>query len=356
MATRPVRIGVIGVGFGSTVHIPGFLSEGAEVVAVCARRSERAEDAARQFNIPGVYTDYRAMLDHPGLDAVSVVTPNNLHYEITMAALEAGKHVLCEKTVAADQRQAQEMLEKVRSTGLTAMVCYEFRSAPGRAYVKELLEQGYIGEPQSMSMTFFMGMRRPTPPGQAPRPVVPGGGGMLGGLGSHFIDCMRDWFGEITSVSGSLFGQPGGEADLDDTNNAFQFLVTFANGAWGSMACNSAATFGSGVNIELHGTEGSLLTPQTGVNPAPDGVVLGGRSGETEQMGPLTIPDRFHPMDDDRDQRLMAFRLLVRRFLQGIAEGTSPTPNLYDGYRCQQVMDAVKESNRTGQRVELALD
>ena len=93
MASRPVRIGVIVVGFGSTVHIPGFLSEGAEVVAVCARRSERAEDAARQFNIPGVYTDYRALLDHPGLDAVSVVTPNNLHYEITMAALEAGKHV-----------------------------------------------------------------------------------------------------------------------------------------------------------------------------------------------------------------------------------------------------------------------
>ena len=350
-----VRIGVIGVGFGSTVHIPAFQSEGLDVVAVCARGPERAEAAARGFNIPAVYTDYRAMLAERDIDAVSVVTQADLHHEMTMAALDAGKHVLCEKPIAVNQQQAKEMLDKAQATGLTAMVAHEFRFAPGRAYVSELVKEGYIGEPLSLSMALFLGMPR-RPAGQPPRPVAPGSGGALGALGSHYIDCMRDWFGEITSVSGSVFGQPGAEAAVADANNAFQFLVSFANGAWGSMSASFAAPFGSGVQIELHGTGGSLHTPQTGGNPAPDGVVLGGRRDEHETLAALPIPDRLRPFDDDRDQRLMAFRLLVREFVRGIETGTSPAPNLYDAYRCQQVMDAVQESTRTGGRVQLALD
>ena len=97
MTTTNLHIGVVGVGFGATVQVPGLQSEGVDVVAVCASRRERAEKAAGDFGIPGIYTDYREMLRHPGMDAVSVATPPAVRHEIVMTALDAGKHVLCEK-------------------------------------------------------------------------------------------------------------------------------------------------------------------------------------------------------------------------------------------------------------------
>ena len=361
MTTSSLRIGVIGTGFGTNVHVPGFQSEGIQVVAVCARRRERAEKAAHDFGIPGVYTDYRQMLKEADLDAVSIATPPVSHYEMTMAALDAGKHVLCEKPFAMDQGQAREMWHKAQDSGLTAMITHEFRFAPARAYVKELLEQGYVGDIRNVHMTLFRG---PTE-SQGPRPMAWGsqasqGGGFLGSLGSHYIDCLRDWSCEITRVCGGVFVHDPDRVDPEsrqtvraDADEAFSFLATFKNGGWGSMSANSVAPFGPGARIEIYGSEGTLHTPQPGFNPPPDGVVLGARFGEGQEIRELPMPQRLRPFDDDRDHRLMAFRILVRRFLQGVAEGTSPAPNFYDGLRCQQVIDAVRQSSESGRWVDI---
>jgi predicted dehydrogenase len=144
---RSLEVGVVGVGFGAMVHIPTFQSEGLEVIAVCARRQERAEAAARRFGIPHAFSDLGSMLKLDGLDAVSIVTPTNLHYEMSLAALEAGKHVLCEKPLATDAAQAHAMWQRARTSGLTAMVAYEFRFAPAVLGAKQLLDSGYIGRP-----------------------------------------------------------------------------------------------------------------------------------------------------------------------------------------------------------------
>ncbi|MSQ22581.1 MAG: Gfo/Idh/MocA family oxidoreductase [Dehalococcoidia bacterium] len=164
-----MRIGVIGVGFGSRVQIPGFQSESLEVVAVCTRRREGAERSAQEHGIPGVYTDYRQMRQHPGLDAVSIATPPASHHEIALAALNAGKHVLCEKAFAMNQAEARAMWQKAEQTGLTAMVAHEFRFAPARAYVKELLQQGYVRDIRSVHINLFMG---PTRMPSGPRPMT----------------------------------------------------------------------------------------------------------------------------------------------------------------------------------------
>ncbi|MCL0043982.1 Gfo/Idh/MocA family oxidoreductase [Dehalococcoidia bacterium] len=353
MTGNTVRVGVIGVGFGAKVQIPGFQSEGIEVVAVCARRSQRAEKAARDFAIPGVYTDYRDMLQFANLDAVSIVTPPALHYEMAMAALGAGKHVLCEKPFAIDQAQALAMLLKAKETGLTAMITHEFRYAPARSYVKELLSEGYVGDVRNVHITLFsgptenLGLQRMGWQSQASQ-----GGGFLGAIGSHYIDCMRDWCGEITSVCGGVSLHDAERMNLEtnlaarsDTDDAFCFLVTFKNGAWGAMSASLVAPFGPGVRIEIYGTNGTIHTPQPGGNPPPDGVVLGARLGDTQGITELPIPQRFHEFDDNRDERLMAFRILIRRFVQGINEHNSPSPNFYDGFRCQQILDAVRDSS-----------
>ncbi len=352
MVNIPLRVGVIGVGFGALVHIPSFFSEGAKVVAVCARHRDRAEKAARDFGIPNVFTDYRQMLAMKDLDAVSIVTPPVSHQEIVMAALDAGKHILCEKPFAMDQRQAKEMVDKAARSGRTTMVAHEFRFAPGRAYVKELIAQGYVGTVQTVHMYLFRG------PTDLPRArnlawgsQASEGGGFLGALGSHYIDAIRDWAGEMSKVCGATFihdpnrlDPATGQTVATDAEEAFTFMCTMANGGWASMSASSVAPFGPGALLQVYGTKGTLHTPQPGVNPPSNGKVLGARFGEGQGLHELPMPQKFHPFEDPRDDRLLAFRTLVRRFMQGIAEGASPSPNFYDGYRCQQVLDAVRTS------------
>ena len=362
MANSSLRIVIIGVGFGTTVQIPEFQSEGVEVSAVCARRLERAQAAAEQFHIPLVYDDYREMLRDAPLDAVSVVSPIPLHHPMTLAALDAGKHVLCEKPFALDQIQAREMWQRAESTGLTTMIGHEFRFASARMHVKELIDEGYLGPLHMALMTLVNGPRR----GFRPRPLTDRddatqGGGFLWGLGSHYIDCLRHWFGEVTSVSGHVSTHLGERTLLDsDTmvqataDDTFGFTLGFAQGGWATMTGTNAAPFGPGASVEVYGRDGTLVTPHegTGVNPPPHGTLLGAKAGD-DALAEIPIPERLQPFADDRDGRLMPFRLMVREFVRGVQDGTSPAPNFYDGFRCQQVLDAVRESSATGRVVQI---
>ena len=362
MAER-VRIGVVGVGFGSQVHIPAFQAEGLDVVAVCARHEERAHEAAAQFGIPHAFSDYREMLNMDGLDAVSVASPVGLHYPITMAALEAGKHVICEKPFSINQREAREMWQKAQATGLTAMIAHEFRFAAARMRAKELIHQGYIGALHMVLVRLITGPRR----GFRPRPLremddASVGGGFLWALGSHYIDCLRDWFGEVESVSGQMFTHFGNRTNPDTNDlvqatadDTFQVLLRFAGGGWATVTGTNAAPFGPGTQLEIYGREGALITPHVGLgyNPPAHGILLGAKTGD-EGLKELDTPEPHPPVEDDRDDRLM-LRLLAREFLRGIREHTSPSPNFYDGFRCQQILDAVRESSATGSIVDIPL-
>jgi len=99
------------------------------------------------------------------------------------------------------------------------------------------------------------------------------------------------------------------------------------------------------------GDEGTLMAYQPGPNPMEDGIVVGSRHGSALQ--PLPTPSQYTPFRDSRDHRLMAFRLLVRDFTRGIDEGASPAPNFDDGLKCQQVIDAIRESSETGRTIRL---
>ncbi len=347
----PLRIGVIGVGFGATVHIPAFRSEGVEVVAVCASRQERAEEAAQRFDIPNAFSDYRELVTHPDVDAVSVATAPNLHYEMTCAALEAGKHVMCEKPFTTNAGEAEELLALATARGVTHMIAHEFRFAPERAYARRLIAEGYIGEPRHISATLHLRFVRR--PGAAPAAPSAGSGGMLGALGSHFIDGMRHWFGDVSRVSGTLHGSAPDGYTLADTNNAFSVHMEFTNGAWGNLTCSLNAPLGQGASIQIYGSEGSIHLGQAGPNPAPEGIVHVGRlDDESRELRTIPIPEELHPFDDDRDHRLLPFRLMVQDFVRGVESGESPTPNFHDGLQCQRVLDAIQQSHMMGAAVD----
>jgi predicted dehydrogenase len=362
MGTR-LRIGVVGVGFGATVQIPGFLSEDVEVVAVAARRPERARQAAERFGIPRVTTELEELLAMPDIEAVSVVTPHSLHCKMACAVLNAGKHILCEKPFALDAVEAAEMVDASRHhPELTAMVGHEFRWAPQRAFVKHLLDRGYVGRLHHVVASLQIG--GPSRTGgliRAPSPDLGWRGGLLWALGSHYLDAFRHWFGDITAVSAYMTTEiparigPSGETVHTRADDSFAITVEFLGGGWGTLLVSSAATYGSGTTIDIYGSTGRLSAPQPlplAFNPPPDGRVYGANA-ETPELTELPIPTVFRPFEDERDHRLMAFRLMVREFLHGIEQHYSPAPNFEDGYRLQLVLDAAVESAATGQRVTI---
>jgi predicted dehydrogenase len=353
------KIGIIGVGFGAQVHVPGFRSEGWEVAAICSRTREKAQKAAADAGIGDACTDPMELIRRDDLAAVSIITPPGAHHALSIAALRAGKHVLCEKPFALDAKQGEQMLDAAGKSARTAMVAHEFRHTPQRAYIKQLLGEGYIGKFQLCTIELFLD-RYVSP---QPRPLSwiarkADGGGLLGALGSHYIDGLRYWFGEVASVSGrlatlrpDLVDTATGKRVEAETDDTFSFTLTFKNGGIATMIASFATTPTRGAKIAVMGDNGTLIAEQPGPNPLENGVVVASRNGAPLQA--LATPPQYTPFADPRDHRLMAFRLLVRDFTRGVEEGTSPAPNFTDGLRCQQVLDAVHESSASGRTVQL---
>jgi predicted dehydrogenase len=353
------RLGLIGLGFGTQVYIPAFRSEGWEVAAICSRSRDKAAKAADTAGIRDIHTDAMEMIARDDLNAVAIATPPRAHHELSIAALRAGKHVLCEKPFAIDAKQATEMRDAAERSGATAMVGHEFRHTPQRAYIRELLDQGYVGRFQLCTIELFLD-RYVT---GEPRPLTwmayeSEGGGLLGALGSHYIDGLRHWFGEVASVTGRLATlrpdlidsktQAIVKAETDDT---FLFTLEFENGGIATMSASFATTPTRGAKIVVMGESGTLIAEQPGPNPMENGVVVASRDGAALQ--PLATPAKYTPFTDDRDHRLMAFRLLVREFTKGIEQRISPSPNFTDGLRGQEVLDAVRASSKSGRTVTL---
>lgn len=359
MPSTQRRIGIIGVGFGAQVHVPGFRSEGWDVAAICSRNRDKARKAADEAGIADVHTDPMELMRRNDLRAVSIITPPGAHHALSMAALKAGKHVLCEKPFALDARQAAEMRDAAERSGRTAMIAHEFRHTPQRAYIRQLLAENYIGKFQLCTMELFLD-RYVT---KEPRPLTwnaykAEGGGLLGALGSHYIDGLRYWFGEVATVTGRIdalrpevIDPATGRTVKAETDDTFSFTLTFKDGGLASMIASFATTPARGARIAVMGDNGTLLAEQPGPNPLENGVVVASRNGAP--LTELKTPGQYTPFVDARDHRLMAFRLLVRDFTTGVENGTSPAPNFTDGLRCQQVLDAVRESAASGRTVVL---
>lgn len=353
------RVGIIGLGFGAQVHLPAFASEGWEVAAVCARNRDKAKAAADAAGVKDVHTDPDELFARADVDAVAISTPPATHHPLCMAALKAGKHVVCEKPFAMNAGEALEMRDTAARAKRTAMVAHEFRFAPQRRYIKALLQDGYIGRFNLCTVELFLD-RYVT---AQPRPLTwlahkHEGGGILGALGSHYIDGLRDWFGDVAAVHCKLsslrpdvLDAATGKVVKAESDDTFAFTLDFVNGGTATMIASFAATPARGARIHVMGDEGTLVAEQAGPNPTDDGVVIASRKGAP--FAPLPTPAQFAVATDARDHRLMSFRNLVRAFTRGIEQGISPHPSFDDGWRCQQVLDAARLSSDTGRMVTI---
>ena len=353
-STEPIRVAVIGAGFGAAVHLPAIaLVPELRAVAVCSRRPERAHSVAQQFGAELATTDFRELVKRPEVEAVIVATPPYLHHTMTLAALDAGKHVLCEKPMAKTFAEARDMVKMAERAGVTAMVNHEFRFVPQRAFVKELIDGGFIGEPYSVSMTFYRtSLNDPSGVPFSWLMEADKAGGMLGAIGSHHLDSLRWWLGDVKSVSGATsttvkrrrIAESNQQAvvDADDT---FAVVLRFVNGAIGTVHYSATATHEPGDQIVISGSAGTIVIGN-------DGRVLGGQGRSPLQD--LMIPDHLTRGVNAGNHPLIGpTAALLRTWAQAIRAGTQAAPSFHEGLRVQELLDAVGRSAQTSRSVEI---
>jgi predicted dehydrogenase len=356
MSADHLRVGVIGAGIGAG-YAAGFQRQpDITVTAVCTRTEARGETLARRYGIPCAYTDYRAMLGHEPLDVVVVATPNNLHCEMTLAALDAGAHVVCEKPLALNVSQALEMASRAEAAGRVHFVPFIWRFVPGVAYAKEMLDAGFIGRPYHVDVRYFVqGWGDPAGPMRWQFDRAQAGSGSLANLGSHLIHVVQWWMGSIDRVCALAATTvkerraPDGSMARVDVDDTFRLLATLANGTPVSVALSSVAHVRRvDVEIGVFGSEGAIVFQDDwGAEDAASGRIWAARAGDPGRTR-VTIPPRL--LDDilDLPDYSTPFRgcfgRMAREVVSAIREGRDAVPNFRDGLQVQEVLDAALAS------------
>jgi predicted dehydrogenase len=201
----PLGVVVVGTGFGCVTHVRALRAAGFDVKAVVGRDPERTAERARLFDVPLALTDLNDALSLDDVAAVTIATPPHTHAPIALAAIGAGKHLICEKPFARDAAEGREILEAAERAGIVHLVGTEFRWDPGQATLARALANGLVGEPRLISVILHVPMlaepSSEVPPWWADTEA---GGGWLGAHGSQIIDQVRVAAGEFEGVSASL--------------------------------------------------------------------------------------------------------------------------------------------------------
>ncbi len=357
-----VRIGVVGTSwYSASMYLPNLHSyPTAELAAVCGRNRVRAEELAVKYGIPQVYSDYREMMTRGGLDAVIIAAPDDLHYPMTIEALNAGLHVLCDKPLALKAEHAREMYERARVAKVNHMVMFTNRWMPFFRCLRDLIDQGTIGRCYHCEFRQLMGYGREQV--YQWRMDRDRAHGSLGDLGVHMIDMARWLVGDIVCVQASLgtyVDRPGAEDDkpINPANDSALLLVEFAGGAHGLIQSSVVAHQGEHWLLQaarLYGEEGTLElnVPYGG---AGAGAVVRVARKQDEQFRIVEVPAEYWG-EANRSDPFSVFATQsagCRAFVDAIIENRPATPNFYDGYKVQQVVEAALESHHTGRAVNI---
>lgn len=354
---QPVGIAIIGTGIGASIHLPVFRQiDGADVVAICSRRLDRARELGTRHHIGIVSDDFREVAEHPSVHAVVIATPPYLHHTVAIAALEARKHVLCEKPMARNLAEARDMVNLGRNAGVQTVLNHEYRYMPARRHVKTLIEEGYIGAPQSASMVVFRSSL--ADPNDRPFSWLmerDKAGGMLAASGSHYIDLLRWWFGDIKAVAGLTATMVSHRRLPDSTEMAhvdaddnFAFMLRFQNGAIGSVHVSATAAVDAGEEITLSGSDGMLLMQG-------DGSLFGARTGDVG-LHEIDVPRPAASPKLPEFGHVLArpTALLASDWIEAIRSGEPPAdlPTFEDGARVQEIIDGVHRSAAQGRWID----
>ena len=344
---KKLRVGVIGLGIGQS-HISGFQSHPqAEVVAVADLNPVLLQHVADRFSVPGRYADAQEMLDAERLDVVSVATPNKLHQPLTLAALRAGCHVLCEKPMAMNAKEARVMLAAARRARKRLMINFSFRFKEETWALKQEVDRGTFGE-------FYFGRtvwhrRRGIPKfGSWFGQKALSGGGPLIDLGVHRLDLALWLMGypKPAWVMGATYDHlaaPLAKAqniayDVEDLASAY---IRFTNGATLVVEASWASNTRENETMEttLCGTKAGLTQKNVGGLYEHEAEIYEERAGAQYDR-------KLHPP-------LPAAKQSMYHFIDCIVNNTPHTATAEEGIIVMELLDAIYASARTGKPVEI---
>ena len=348
-----VRGAVIGTGVVARLrHIPALEEAArrglAELVAICDPVMTSLNEAGEQAGIEARYHDYREVLARDDIDVVLIATPNSLHEPIAVAALQAGKHVLCEKPLALSLEGAKRMAAAARVAGRVTAVNHRYRWVPSARYLKELLESGEVGEVRQIFMNYFNALvQDPSTPIQW-RQTRAEGGGVLADIGSHLIDLALWLLGPISRVRCDLRtftrerptdGNGMATVDVDD---AATCQLEFASGAVGVLnASGLCLGRANHQRVEVYGTKGGVIYEiDWPGDVGGDRLQVFFSAAQHRTVGMAVAPTlprhEATPLDPILD------------FFQAIHEGREAVVTFDDAVRVQEVLDAAERSAASG--------
>lgn len=354
-----VGIGFIGSGFARTVQMPAFREfEGARLVSVSSGHLENAEAAARQFEIPHFSDDWRQTIEHPEVDLVCITTPPNLHHEMVMFAVAAGKHILAEKPMAMNLAEAEEMAAAAAAGGKLALIDHELRFQRGRQKARAMLHQGEIGMVRHAKYNFRAPHRGDTKLPWTWWSDIEAGGGALGAINSHVIDSFN-WFlaAEISSVFCQLQThvkeRPNGDSFRQvTTDDEANMLLRFADGpitknTTGLVSVSMVEQPEYLNRIEFFGTLGAMRIDQRGE-------VFVAKNGEEWRQAEADIGRNPDGAPDTGFARgFVEFAPLIVDAIRTGSSFIEHAATFEDGVKVQRVLDAARASDRTGTVVTL---
>jgi predicted dehydrogenase len=353
-----MKFGIIGASFAKAAYLPALRHvPGAEVVALASGRIESARATAAAFGIASAYADWREMLDRHQLDAVLIATPTDTHAPMTLAALDRGAHVLCEKPTAMDAGEAGAMLERAEALGRVHMIDHELRFNPNRMRVAELIADGTLGEIRHVNIA-NIGSSWNDP---ASRPMgdwwslAEHGGGRLGANGSHQIDMLRWWLGPVGSVLGEALvmvperrDKATGAPWIATADDVSWFMLALQSGARAQVFMSGVAATNMGNLTQVFGSKATITLSNE------DERLYLQKAGQGPEEITVSDPNAALPGVNKGVWNVSVVAAL-REFAAAIADGRPlrQGATFADGLANQRVIDAVKQSGRTRQWVDL---
>ena len=362
MATSKLRVGLIGAnvnyGWAPRAHLPALMAlPDIDLVAVCTAHEDTARETAEKYEVPMAFHDHVDMLKQPDIDAVAVLVRVPKHHELTMAALEAGKHVFTEWPLGANIREAEEMAGLARSKGVRTMVGLQARCSPAYLAMKDLIEEGYVGEVLSCRMTQFgSGVLIRTSDRTWQRDMTLGANTLTIAFG-HTIDALCMCLGEFKEVSALVSTQVPQWYETDtqrsvEVTSPDNILITgtLESGAVVSAHVAAQPWHGSGFRLEVYGREGTLvLTSQE--NAQISSVRLEGAKGADSglEIIPVTSRHRWVPKTVPEGPPYNVAQMWSR-FADAIRNNGAVEPDFDLAVRRHRLLDAIQRASDTGQK------
>lgn len=345
-----LKIGIIGTSnFTEEAHIAGFKNcSNAKITALCGKHNlSRLKKLAKKYDIPHIFTDYKKMLSFNALDAVVIASPNYLHYPMALKALDNKLHILCEKPISTTLEDAKKMYEKAEEQNINHMISFTFRFASPFKKAKELLEKNMIGDIFHFNAHFLTDFNK--------TPLVwrfqnkKAGFGALSDLAPHIIDLARWYVGEIknvcsikdTYVKKRKMKNDEKYGDVDVEDSAF-FLAEFENNIQGIFQTSMVSSGrDSTLRIEISGSRGSLV-----IHRERGDIVL----TKYETSKKPSVVDRCI------EDRSVFFTSIANRFIDSITSNNKTFPSLLDGFKAQEIIEAVDRADKNKQWIKLPLN